>query len=73
MSFLSEHQQLLSEDKELLQRELKELLQRRQEEVTLLRREKKAIGTFLTMCRKVQASVKGSVLGEQFEWQLQKT
>ncbi|XP_050764641.1 E3 ubiquitin-protein ligase RNF213 [Gymnogyps californianus] len=55
------HQQLLLENKELLQRELKELLQRRQEEVTLLRKEKKAIGTFLNMCRKVQASVKVDV------------
>ncbi|XP_026716672.1 E3 ubiquitin-protein ligase RNF213 isoform X2 [Athene cunicularia] len=51
-------QQLLNEHKELLQRQLKELLQRRREEVTLLRKEKKAIGTFLSMCRKVQASVK---------------
>ncbi|KFV07669.1 E3 ubiquitin-protein ligase RNF213, partial [Pterocles gutturalis] len=47
--------------RELLQRELKELLQRRQEEVTLVRKEKKAIGTFLSMCRKVQASVKVDV------------
>lgn len=67
MSFLSEHQQLLCENKELLQRELKELLQRRQKELTLLRKDQKAIGTFLNMCRKVQASVKGSVLGKQFE------
>uniref|UniRef100_A0A8B9MD47 RING-type E3 ubiquitin transferase n=1 Tax=Accipiter nisus TaxID=211598 RepID=A0A8B9MD47_9AVES len=51
----------------LLQRELKELLQRRQKELTLLRKDQKAIGTFLNMCRKVQASVKGSVLGKQFE------
>uniref|UniRef100_A0A8C3EPZ3 RING-type E3 ubiquitin transferase n=1 Tax=Corvus moneduloides TaxID=1196302 RepID=A0A8C3EPZ3_CORMO len=35
--------------------------------ITLLRREKKAIGTFLSMCRKVQKSVKGRVLGEQSE------
>ncbi|XP_068269102.1 E3 ubiquitin-protein ligase RNF213 [Nyctibius grandis] len=55
------HQQLSREDKERLQRELRELLQRRQEEVTLLRKEKKAIGTFLSMCRKVQASVKVDV------------
>ncbi|KAM6344814.1 E3 ubiquitin-protein ligase RNF213 isoform 2-T4 [Alca torda] len=56
-----------SEDKELLQRELKELLQRRQEEVTLLRKEKKAIGTFLSMCRKVQASVKVDVGEVEFQ------
>ncbi|XP_071620775.1 E3 ubiquitin-protein ligase RNF213 isoform X1 [Heliangelus exortis] len=39
-------------------RELKQLLQRRQEELTLLKEEKKAIGTFLSMCRKVQTFVK---------------
>ncbi|XP_075025423.1 E3 ubiquitin-protein ligase RNF213 isoform X2 [Calonectris borealis] len=61
------HQQLSCEDKELLQRELKELLQRRQEEVTLLRKEKKAIGTFLSMCRKVQASVKVDVGEVEFQ------
>ncbi|XP_049669068.1 E3 ubiquitin-protein ligase RNF213 isoform X5 [Accipiter gentilis] len=55
------HQQLLCENKELLQRELKELLQRRQKELTLLRKDQKAIGTFLNMCRKVQASVKVDV------------
>ncbi|XP_061866845.1 E3 ubiquitin-protein ligase RNF213 isoform X2 [Colius striatus] len=55
------HQQLLHEEKEPLQRELKELLQRRLEEVTLLRREQKAIGTFLSMCRRVQASVRVDV------------
>ncbi|KAM9281709.1 E3 ubiquitin-protein ligase RNF213 isoform 3-T4 [Morus bassanus] len=60
------HQQLLSKDKEL-QRELKELLQKRQEEVTLLRKEKKAIGTFLSMCRKVQASVKVDVGEVEFQ------
>ncbi|XP_064378919.1 E3 ubiquitin-protein ligase RNF213 isoform X2 [Dromaius novaehollandiae] len=52
------HKQLLHEDREPLQNELKEVLRRRREEVTLIRREKKAIGTFLGMCRKVQASVK---------------
>uniref|UniRef100_A0A8B9Z5U4 RING-type E3 ubiquitin transferase n=1 Tax=Buteo japonicus TaxID=224669 RepID=A0A8B9Z5U4_9AVES len=41
--------------------ELKELLQRRQKELTLLRKDQKAIGTFLNMCRKVQASVKVDV------------
>ncbi|KFQ30086.1 E3 ubiquitin-protein ligase RNF213, partial [Mesitornis unicolor] len=41
--------------------QLEELLQRRQEEVALLREEKKAIGTFLNMCRKVQAAVKVNV------------
>jgi len=66
MSFLSEHQQLLREGRNLLQRDLKELLWRRREEVALLRKEKEAIGTFLSMCRRVQASVKGSVLREQF-------
>ncbi|KFW75109.1 E3 ubiquitin-protein ligase RNF213, partial [Phalacrocorax carbo] len=60
------HQKLLSKDKGVLQ-ELKELLQRRQEEVTLLRREKKAIGTFLSMCRKVQASVKVDVGEVEFQ------
>ncbi|XP_040438107.1 E3 ubiquitin-protein ligase RNF213 isoform X1 [Falco naumanni] len=61
------HQWLLGEDKELLQKELKELLQRRQEEVTLLKKEKKAIGTFLSMCRKVQASVKVDVGEVEFQ------
>ncbi|XP_074703437.1 E3 ubiquitin-protein ligase RNF213 isoform X1 [Strix aluco] len=61
------HQQLLNEHKELLQRQLKELLQRRREEVTLLRKEKKAIGTFLSMCRKVQASVKVYVGEVEFQ------
>ncbi|KAM6377190.1 E3 ubiquitin-protein ligase RNF213 [Pluvialis apricaria] len=61
------HQQWLSEDKELLQKQLKELLQRRQEEVTLLRKEKKAIGTFLSMCRKVQKFVKVDVGEVEFE------
>uniref|UniRef100_A0A8C3ET01 RING-type E3 ubiquitin transferase n=1 Tax=Corvus moneduloides TaxID=1196302 RepID=A0A8C3ET01_CORMO len=66
-NFLSEHHQRLGEEKVLLQRSLEELLELRHEEVTLLRREKKAIGTFLSMCRKVQKSVKGRVLGEQSE------
>lgn len=69
--FLSENQQLLPEGKELLRRGLKELLQRRQEEVALVRKEKKAIGTFLSMCRRVP--VKGSVLGAIWKWQLGKT
>ncbi|KAK4812085.1 hypothetical protein QYF61_026917 [Mycteria americana] len=56
------------QDKELLQRELKELLQRRQEELTLLRKENKAIGTFLSMCRKVQASVKVDVGEVEFQY-----
>ncbi|XP_068769747.1 E3 ubiquitin-protein ligase RNF213 isoform X2 [Struthio camelus] len=55
------HKQLLHEVREPLLSELKEVLQRRQEEITLIRREKKAIGTFLGMCRKVQASVKVNV------------
>uniref|UniRef100_A0A8B9ZNF4 RING-type E3 ubiquitin transferase n=1 Tax=Anas zonorhyncha TaxID=75864 RepID=A0A8B9ZNF4_9AVES len=42
-------------------RELKAVLQRSQEEVTFIKGQKKAIGTFLNMCRKVQASVKGEV------------
>ncbi|GAB0197590.1 E3 ubiquitin-protein ligase RNF213 [Grus japonensis] len=63
----NEHQQLSHEDKELAQRQMKELLQRRQEEVTLLRKEKKAIGTFLSMCRKVQASVKVDVGEVEFQ------
>lgn len=70
---LSENQQPLPEGKERLRRGLKEFLQRRQEEVALVRREKKAIGTFLSMCRKVQASVKGSVWGAIWKWQLGKT
>ncbi|XP_042658256.1 E3 ubiquitin-protein ligase RNF213 isoform X2 [Tyto alba] len=61
------HQQLLGEHKELIQRQLKELLRRRREEVTLLRKEKKAIGTFLSMCRKVQASVKVDVGEVEFQ------
>ncbi|KFQ63818.1 E3 ubiquitin-protein ligase RNF213, partial [Pelecanus crispus] len=47
--------------------ELKELLQKRQEEVTLLRQDKKAIGTFLSMCRKVKASVKVDVGKVEFQ------
>ncbi|XP_028940022.1 E3 ubiquitin-protein ligase RNF213, partial [Antrostomus carolinensis] len=62
------HQQLSCLEKEQLQRELKELLQRRQEEVTLLRKEKKAIGTFLSMCRKVKASVKVDVGEVEFQY-----
>lgn len=65
MCFLSEHQQLVPAERELLLGQLRELLQRRREEVTLLRREQKAIGTFLSMCRKVPASVQGRVLGQQ--------
>ncbi|KFP69206.1 E3 ubiquitin-protein ligase RNF213, partial [Acanthisitta chloris] len=57
----TKNQQLPHEEKKQFQRSLKELLQRRQEEVTLLRKEKKAIGTFLSMCRKVQESVKVDV------------
>lgn len=64
MGFLSEHKQLLDGQKELL-RQLKELLRRRREEVTHIMEEKKAIGTFLNMCRRVQASVTGSALGKQ--------
>lgn len=67
VSFLSEHQQRPSEEKEQLLRSLRELLELRHEEVTQLRREQKAIGTFLSMCRKVQKSVRGTVLGEQSE------
>ncbi|KAK2528363.1 Rnf213 [Columba guinea] len=55
------HQQLVPAERELLLGQLRELLQRRREEVTLLRREQKAIGTFLSMCRKVQASVQVDV------------
>lgn len=65
MGFLSEHKQLLDGQKELL-RQLKEVLQRRREELTHIMAEKKAIGTFLNMCRKVQASVTGSALRKQF-------
>lgn len=65
MRFLSEHQQLVPAERELLLGQLRELLRRRREEVTLLRGEQKAIGTFLSMCRKVQASVQGRVLGQQ--------
>ncbi|XP_030361798.1 E3 ubiquitin-protein ligase RNF213 isoform X3 [Strigops habroptila] len=61
------NQQLLPEGKELLRRGLKDLLRRRQEEVTLVRKEKKAIGTFLSMCRKVQTSVKVNVGEVEFQ------
>ncbi|KAM6403591.1 E3 ubiquitin-protein ligase RNF213-like [Rhynochetos jubatus] len=61
------HQQLLCQEKELLQGQLKELLQRRQEEVTFLRKEEKAVGTFLSMCRKVQAFVKVDVGEVKFQ------
>uniref|UniRef100_A0A8C5INE1 RING-type E3 ubiquitin transferase n=1 Tax=Junco hyemalis TaxID=40217 RepID=A0A8C5INE1_JUNHY len=44
-----------------LQRGMVELLALRHEEVTQLRREEKAVGTFLSMCRKVQKSVRGRV------------
>ncbi|XP_064532292.1 E3 ubiquitin-protein ligase RNF213 isoform X2 [Pseudopipra pipra] len=57
----TKHQQQPRETKEVLLRSLKELLQMRQEEVTLLRKDQKAVGTFLSMCRKVQASVKVDV------------
>lgn len=67
MSFLSEHRQQPREEKELLLRSLKELLELRHEEVTQLRRENKAIGTFLSMCRNVKDSVRGRVLGGQSE------
>lgn len=65
--FLSEHQQQSEEERILLQMSLKQLLDLRHEEVTQLRREQKAIGTFLSMCRKVQKYVRGKVLGEQSE------
>uniref|UniRef100_A0A803YCM8 RING-type E3 ubiquitin transferase n=1 Tax=Meleagris gallopavo TaxID=9103 RepID=A0A803YCM8_MELGA len=55
---------LLDGQKELL-RQLKEVLRRRREEVTHIVGEKKAIGVFLNMCRRVQASVTGSALGKQ--------
>ncbi|KAM4761922.1 E3 ubiquitin-protein ligase RNF213 isoform 5-T6 [Cyanocitta cristata] len=63
----TKHQQRLREEKVLLQRSLEQLLELRHEEVTLLRREKKAIGTFLSMCRKVQKSVKVDVGEVQFQ------
>uniref|UniRef100_A0A8C3MIP0 RING-type E3 ubiquitin transferase n=1 Tax=Geospiza parvula TaxID=87175 RepID=A0A8C3MIP0_GEOPR len=44
-----------------LQRGVVELLALRHKEVTQLRREEKAVGTFLSMCRKVQKSVRGEV------------
>uniref|UniRef100_A0A8C3GM39 RING-type E3 ubiquitin transferase n=1 Tax=Cairina moschata TaxID=8855 RepID=A0A8C3GM39_CAIMO len=55
------HNRLPQGNKEVLKRELKEVLQRSQEEVTFIKGQKKAIGTFLNMCRKVQASVKVDV------------
>uniref|UniRef100_A0A8B9G672 RING-type E3 ubiquitin transferase n=1 Tax=Amazona collaria TaxID=241587 RepID=A0A8B9G672_9PSIT len=61
------NQQPLPEGKEVLRRGLKGLLQKRQEEVALVRKEKKAIGTFLSMCRKVQASVKVNVGEVEFQ------
>ncbi|XP_071430029.1 E3 ubiquitin-protein ligase RNF213 isoform X2 [Pithys albifrons albifrons] len=63
----TKHQQLPGEEKEPLQRSLKELLQMRQEEVTLLRKDQKAIGTFLSMCRNVKASVKVDVGEVEFQ------
>ncbi|XP_048179403.1 E3 ubiquitin-protein ligase RNF213 isoform X1 [Corvus hawaiiensis] len=63
----TKHHQRLGEEKVLLQRSLEELLELRHEEVTLLRREKKAIGTFLSMCRKVQKSVKVDVGEVEFQ------
>ncbi|XP_058708338.1 E3 ubiquitin-protein ligase RNF213 isoform X2 [Poecile atricapillus] len=62
------HQQRPSEEKELLQRSLRQLLQLRHEEVTELRREKKEIGTFLSMCRKVQKSVRVDVGEVQLQY-----
>uniref|UniRef100_A0A669PUC8 RING-type E3 ubiquitin transferase n=2 Tax=Phasianus colchicus TaxID=9054 RepID=A0A669PUC8_PHACC len=50
------HKQLLDGQKEHL-RQLKEVLQRRREEVQHIMGERKTIGTFLNMCRRVQASV----------------
>ncbi|XP_068511209.1 E3 ubiquitin-protein ligase RNF213 [Anas acuta] len=55
------HSQLPQGNKEVLKRELKAVLQRSREEVTFIKGQKKAIGTFLNMCRKVQASVKVDV------------
>ncbi|XP_053850563.1 E3 ubiquitin-protein ligase RNF213 [Vidua macroura] len=63
----TKHQQRPSEEKELLHRSLKELLELRHEEVTHLRREEKAIGTFLSMCRKVQMSVRVNVGEVEFQ------
>ncbi|XP_038013112.1 E3 ubiquitin-protein ligase RNF213 isoform X2 [Motacilla alba alba] len=63
----TKYQQRLSEEKELLQRSLKELLALRHEEVTQLRREEKAVGTFLSMCRKVQTSVRVNVGEVEFQ------
>ncbi|XP_064006836.1 E3 ubiquitin-protein ligase RNF213 [Pogoniulus pusillus] len=55
------HQHLPDKDIRVRQRDLNQLLKRRREEVTLLREEKKAIGTFLNMCRKVQTYLKVDV------------
>ncbi|XP_064251966.1 E3 ubiquitin-protein ligase RNF213 isoform X2 [Passer domesticus] len=63
----TKHQQRSSEEKELLQRSLKELLALRHEEVAQLRREEKAVGTFLSMCRKVQKSVRVNVGEVEFQ------
>ncbi|XP_065591389.1 E3 ubiquitin-protein ligase RNF213 [Cyrtonyx montezumae] len=62
------HKELSHGQKELLQRELKEVLQRRREEVTHIRRERKAIGTFLSLCRKVQATVSVNVGEVNFQY-----
>ncbi|KAM6245288.1 E3 ubiquitin-protein ligase RNF213 [Porphyrio hochstetteri] len=59
--FISIWQIKHQQDKERLQREMEELLQRRREEVAHLRKDQKAVGTFLAMCRKVQAAVKVDV------------
>ncbi|XP_062362182.1 E3 ubiquitin-protein ligase RNF213 [Cinclus cinclus] len=63
----TKHQQRPREEKEVLQRSLKELLDLRHEEITQLRREKKAIGTFLNMCRKVKKSVRVNVNEVEFQ------
>ncbi|XP_056361664.1 E3 ubiquitin-protein ligase RNF213 [Oenanthe melanoleuca] len=57
----TKYQQQPLEEKELLLRSLKDLLELRHEEVTQLRREKKAVGTFLSMCRDVKKSVRVEV------------
>ncbi|KFO76313.1 E3 ubiquitin-protein ligase RNF213, partial [Cuculus canorus] len=54
----TKNQQLAVEEKAVSQQELKKLLQSRHEQLMFLREERKAIGTFLSMCRKVLASVK---------------
>ncbi|XP_069729030.1 E3 ubiquitin-protein ligase RNF213 [Phaenicophaeus curvirostris] len=54
----TKNQQPAVREEALSQQDLRKRLQLRHEQLMFLREERKAIGTFLNMCRKVQASVK---------------